>query len=238
MKRFFAFGCSFTSYSWPTWADIIAKENAYYENWGRAGSGNFYIFNSLNECILRNKITKDDLVIIMWSSISREDRYVNRQWIGQGNIYNQSLYDNNFTKEFCDDRGYLLRDLNIISATKKILDSIGLEYYFLSMMPVGLDELGDNNQHQENIDLLEFYNDVLKTIRPSIYEKIFNNNWFQEDRKDIHPDSLEFLEYLDQVLPEISIQEQTRKWVHEIDTLVKRNESINKIWLRQFPERF
>ena len=25
-KRFFTFGCSFTCYMWPTWADIISKE--------------------------------------------------------------------------------------------------------------------------------------------------------------------------------------------------------------------
>ena len=32
-KRFFAFGCSYTEYFWPTWPDIIGQEIPYYENW-------------------------------------------------------------------------------------------------------------------------------------------------------------------------------------------------------------
>jgi hypothetical protein len=70
---FFAFGCSFTNYSWPTWADMIGKEFESYENWGKSGGGNQFIFNSLMECVVKNKISKDDTVIIMWTNISRED---------------------------------------------------------------------------------------------------------------------------------------------------------------------
>lgn len=237
MKRFYAFGCSFTCYVWPTWADIIGKQSLEYQNWARPGSGNFYIFNSLNECIMRNKITKDDLVIIMWSSVSREDRYVKGDWIGQGNIYNQSLYDSNFVETLSDRRGYLLRDLNIISATKKLLDSIGVEYYFLSMIPIGYDEL-DEYQNHENTDLLEFYKDSLEIIRPSVFEIVFNNDWYVKDRKDLHPKPLEFLNYLDNILPEIPIQKETRDWTHEIDTLVTNKNPISKLWIREFPERF
>jgi hypothetical protein len=70
----FTFGCSFTEYIWPTWADILGREFEYYENWGKAGGGNQYIFNSLIECHLRNQLTKDDTVIIRWTSPDREDR--------------------------------------------------------------------------------------------------------------------------------------------------------------------
>ena len=37
--RIFTFGCSFTQYHWPTWADILINENicngGIGENWGR-----------------------------------------------------------------------------------------------------------------------------------------------------------------------------------------------------------
>ena len=121
---FFAFGCSFTSYYWPTWADIFGKEFEYFENWGQSGGGNQFIFNSLMECVVKNKISKDDTVIIMWTNISREDRYVNHKWITPGNIFNQSTYTQDFIKEFADIRGYLIRDLNTIFATQNILKSI------------------------------------------------------------------------------------------------------------------
>ena len=47
MKRLFTFGCSVTEFIWPTWADILGREFDYYENWGRVGAGNLYIFNSI-----------------------------------------------------------------------------------------------------------------------------------------------------------------------------------------------
>ncbi len=39
--RLITFGCSFTDYSWPTWADIIARDlDCEYENWAIGGGGN------------------------------------------------------------------------------------------------------------------------------------------------------------------------------------------------------
>lgn len=39
MKRFFAFGCSYTSYHWPTWADYVGMSPEFDEayNFGMAG---------------------------------------------------------------------------------------------------------------------------------------------------------------------------------------------------------
>ena len=59
----YTFGCSMTSYSWPTWADILGKEFDYYENWGRGSAGNLYIFESVIECLTKNKITSNDTII-------------------------------------------------------------------------------------------------------------------------------------------------------------------------------
>ena len=38
--RLYTFGCSMTSYFYPTWADILGQEFSYYENWGEPGAGN------------------------------------------------------------------------------------------------------------------------------------------------------------------------------------------------------
>ena len=43
MSRLFTFGCSFTNYRWSSWADCLAPEFDYFENWGQAGGGNHYI---------------------------------------------------------------------------------------------------------------------------------------------------------------------------------------------------
>ena len=54
--RLFVFGCSFTKYYWPTWADIIGQEFEYYENWGEIGSGNLRIAHRITECVYKNQI--------------------------------------------------------------------------------------------------------------------------------------------------------------------------------------
>ena len=111
MKRLFTFGCSFTNYHWPTYADILGTQFDAFFNWGRSGAGNLFIFNSLMEAHKRNKLTKDDVVCVMWSSISREDRYVGKNWLLAGSMYSQKVYDQEFVKKFSDPNGYLIRDL-------------------------------------------------------------------------------------------------------------------------------
>ena len=50
-KRLFTFGCSFTQYNWPTWADILGRslhqEGWEFHNIGRAGTGNMQIMKTI-----------------------------------------------------------------------------------------------------------------------------------------------------------------------------------------------
>lgn len=302
--RFFTFGCSFTQYFWPTWADIIAHSNFQnFENWGQLGAGNHYIFNSLVECHLKNKLTKHDTVAIMWTSVAREDRYVNKQWITPGNIYTQSTYSEELVKEFSDTRGFYIRDLALIYATKSLLDSIGCQYYFMSMVPINNSVQYDRIDNSDEIqDLQLYYQSTLDCIRPSVYEVIFNFDWWSrpinpqidqikeqytkyagsdwpsfddfmlkrfnhvpeevvkeildEDRwewnmhirkhtrEDPHPTPIEHLEYVNKVLPEFTISQQTRDWCIELDHLVRQNKTLecanvlNKLWYPQSIERW
>lgn len=97
-KRFFAFGCSLTSYSWPTWADIIAHsfeqngKEAY--NFGVAGSGYLGVLYNIMKADEMYNFTDDDLIIIMWSSWNREDRIFNSTWSRWGNTLNSPVQEN------------------------------------------------------------------------------------------------------------------------------------------------
>ena len=55
-KRHFTFGCSFTNYYWPSWADVIANAmpDAGYVNTAKPGAGNSYIVAKLSQA-LRSK---------------------------------------------------------------------------------------------------------------------------------------------------------------------------------------
>lgn len=178
MTRLFTFGCSFTNSIRPTWADIVAREYNHSENWGQAGAGNSFIFYSLMECHKRNTITSNDVVMIMWSSIGREDRYVDGIWVTPGSIYNQTEYDENFVRKFADPTGYLLRDAAHLAGTKLLLDQIGCQYYFFSIVPFNVPDDNVFKIFSTDNKIQRLYNEEFAVVRPSVYETIFGCNWY------------------------------------------------------------
>jgi hypothetical protein len=136
-KRFFAFGCSYTNYYWPTWADIIGQDVDFYENWGSIGSGNHYIFNSIIEAHVRHNFTKDDLVMIGWTSKEREDRYVNNKWASTTSRRFEEVYGRDWLKNFgFDQRSFLIRDFAYIKATHALLKSLDCDWCSMCMLPI------------------------------------------------------------------------------------------------------
>jgi len=122
-KRFFAFGCSYTNYIWPTWADIIGQDIEFYENWGHPGAGNYFIFNSIIEADTRYNFNSDDLIIVMWSTKEREDRYSNGNWIHATNIGIEEIYGKEWVDRFyIDSRSQLIRDLAYMKSIPLILE--------------------------------------------------------------------------------------------------------------------
>jgi hypothetical protein len=114
----------------------------------------------------------------MWTSIIREDRYHKKTWLTPGNIYSQNLYPKNFVDQFADNRGYLIRDLASIQAAKIILDSIGVNYKFMSMIPIeNVSEFAGTVTVKHDKDCLEVYRDALSSIAPSIFTLTFKGNW-------------------------------------------------------------
>lgn len=179
--RFFSFGCSFTNYHWPTWADIVGREFDYYENWGTPGAGNHYIFYTLMECINRNKLGPTDTVGIMWSSAHREDRYLRGEWYTCGSVY-CGPYPAEYLKNWCDSNHYLLTTASLIDATRRILDSVGCRYWFYSMVPINL--VDDDSRFRipgllPNFEsaVMDLFADSLAQVQPSVYEVIFNSDW-------------------------------------------------------------
>lgn len=142
--RLFTFGCSFTRYCWPTWADILfaVREG---ENWALPGGGNKFIFASLMECMVTNKITAEDTVIMMWSSWAREDRYLNNAWQLHGNVYNNDFYTEDFLMRYWDDTGAALDSYNYKTAAYTMLEQLGCEYIMASgFEPTLIREAGED----------------------------------------------------------------------------------------------
>lgn len=232
-KRFFAFGCSFTNYSWPTWANIIAKEIPDHYIYAKPGAGNFYIFQALMEAIIHHKINKDDLVMIMFSNITREDRFVkNKGWVAPGNLYHQTEYNQEFLKKYLCHHGYLMRDLNLVQGCKLSLETIGCDYDLMSMVP--FDSEQSNDKKIDHVDyILEFYKDIIESVRPSVMDVVFNNDWesrphrpeyfvqWQKQKyRDNHPTPAEHLEFLQRTYTDIEFSKSTLEFVSSCNEVV------------------
>jgi len=203
MTRLFTFGCSFTNYRWSTWADCLAPEFDYFENWGQSGGGNEFIFNSVMECDQRNQFGPDDTVIVCWTTTTREDRYIDGRWHTLGNMFTCPIYNKEYLSTHIDERGLLIKTLSYIKAVKTLLEHKQTNWKFLSM---------------DSVDTLNIYQDVVDSILPSYRTVLFPNGW--PDRNgDPHPSPEEHLQFLDAVLPGWVTKESTR--------VIIREESIN-----------
>ncbi len=232
MNRLFTFGCSFTQYwRWPTWADYVGRGFDLYENWGLCGAGNSYIFNSLIECNQRNTLCAGDLVLIMWTNTSREDRYVGDRWLEGGNVYWGSELGADYVRRFACERGYLIRDLATMAACEQLLEHWGCDWRWFSMVPFdrtnSQNELGENpaKPTQADQDVRDLYRGVIDQIAPSVLETVFNGSWFTGNgipdsydprRRDFHPTPLEHVRYIDLVASDLANLEHAA-WMSQWD---------------------
>ena len=203
-KRLFTFGCSFTRYKWPTWADALAPQFNQHYNFAQGGAGNSFILWSIAEAHARHDITNHDTVVVMWSSRDRQDHYDNGwQTVGARPV---------------DEKGSIIRDCANIQAAQMALKSTGCVYYFLSM--IDLDTSDTQKKSQFNY-ILQTY-DVLKVISPSVHNIIYKGDWHNAAfDNDYHPTPQQHIDYLDEVLPELPVDGQTRLQFAAIEKRVR-----------------
>lgn len=199
MRRLFAFGCSFTNYRWSTWADCLAPEFDWFENWGQSGAGNEYIFNSVMEADQRYKFKSQDTVIVCWTTATREDRYIDGRWHTLGNMFSCPIYNKEYLDTQVDPKGLLIQTLAYIKAVSVLLEHRHCEWKFLCM---------------DDLDSLNIYQDTVNLILPSYRSVLFSQGWPDRDG-DPHPSPAEHLAYLDSVLPGWVTKQSTRVKMHD-----------------------
>ena len=207
-KRFFTFGCSFTSYMWPTWADVISKEmpNAEFFNLGKSGSGNSLISYRIAEANNRFKFTETDLVMVMFTTYCREDRWVNTGthpftgWVSGGNIYNTDIYPKDWVKKFADERGYLIRDAAIIDMATIYVETLPCDSHLMMAVPFLLGAESCDYTTSEPKDIAEIYVETFSKFKPSMYE-IELQGWKTDYTGfiDGHPSTIKYYNYLEKL---------------------------------------
>jgi len=225
-KRFFAFGCSFTRYTWTTWADIVAAANpdAEYYNLGEPGSGCNIMLSRIMQADQVYNFNEEDLVIVQWSGINRESRFLKEGWKHMVNSVHHA-FAKTFIKMFSDPTHSCLTAYAAMKSVMTLLDSKHVTHYHLSMIPiVDFESTKDEHVHFKPVDgseldvVKETYKSIIERVRPSYFEKIWNSDWesrpnrpdmkhhiFSTIRKDTHPTPEEHLMYIRAVLPEVEI---------------------------------
>ena len=142
MARLFTFGCSLTQFFYPTWADLLiwhfGDKLEKSENWGKSGAGNQYIFTRIFEADSIYNFTKDDIIIVQWTSMLRDDRWIEGTgWHNAGNLYHGQLKHepmtlNNFDYrdqyQWADQVHCVMRDCAMIASIEIFLKQKGCKY--------------------------------------------------------------------------------------------------------------
>lgn len=207
MSRLFTFGCSFTRFYWPTWAEIIAYElKMPHQNWGVPGIGNVGMHSRLLECDLRNNFNEDDIILVVWSNWAREDFFNVKKsqnpitkWSASGGTMHS--YDKNFIDTYCSVSNDLIKNSNAMISANKMFD-IGFNGHIITPMI---------NLHN---DKALAFNDKEKEVAMFYEACIPNDGEFNRTthpcsyaiKNEIHPDIISQLAYVNEyICPKLGI---------------------------------
>ena len=195
--RLFTFGCSYTRWHWPSWADIIARDiGCHYENWAEPGLGNVGIQHKMLECDLKNKFTADDLVLVAWSGWTREDRYLGH-WELTGNVATGASYSMKFLEKYWHLENDIMKNATAIITANRC-HNINYQSHIFDY-DVSLNErTGPSDQRKSIIDS-KF--DYLLDAMPDkiLFDNTNNTQYNGLVPYDRHPDILCQLEYVNTV---------------------------------------
>jgi hypothetical protein len=239
-KRFFAFGCSYTNFVWPTWANIIADDlDIPFENWGMSGSGNQSMHTRIIECDLKNSLTPNDLVIVSWSTWSREDRFLENHWKCGGNVFNNPYYGEEFIKKYWSWENDILRNATTIHSINKAYNDIISYQMSLTgypkftghgeMIPQFFRKLLGLEQEPDDKSIERFFENKLDMPDTIMYPE---NSKFNGSCTDQHPDIKAHLYIVEnQIYPKLGLTlKQTTKdkyitMFNRIATVLRPNDS-------------
>lgn len=240
IKRLIVFGCSFTNYYWPTWADILRHElpNAEYFNFARCGGGNLFIASRLSEAEQKLKFNENDLVITMWTTLCREDRYFHGNWCLPGNIFTQQIYNKDFVDKFAQPEGYLVRDLALMKLTIDASKSYQSNTIFLHAQKFDSQQEKDHrNEFVSNTKkIIKSYKSLTDTFIQGFFEKEMNQIWenghtYQDPNhgtfQDYHPNPIRHFNYLKKI--GFNLSDKTKKFAHDANEKLLKTKTKQEI---------
>ena len=226
--RLITFGCSFTDYSWPTWADIMARDlDCEYENWAVGGSGNQQIARRILYRDQQFGWQPDDIVMVQWTSITREDRYLDNGWISQGSVSMAPYYGAKWVNKYWSWNNDVIN-----TAQARITTEAILKHRLRYQMAMTWNDGDDLSVLTEDPKLTEFWRSKLSTCDelPNAAKP------FGGRTRDGHPDPRWWLNWVEtKIYPKLGfkLKDSTRRQVndmqHYLETLVARGVSQQEL---------
>lgn len=206
-KRIFTFGCSFTEYVWPTWADMVLYGNEGI-NVGVRGVGNEAILYRLMEVERKYCLNENDTVIIIFTTPIRWDLIVsnNSEWAGFGQATTSSL--SKYENELYTIDGLIFKSMYSIKLIKEFLDKRSIKYVFGSVnnlyenygnyfenfeLSTEINALVDLVKNEVNLNLQDFHS--------YLYEQKYwpvSKKWI--DINDYHPRPMGYYKWIKDIL--------------------------------------
>lgn len=253
-KRLFTFGCSFTKFQWTTWANIVGHELIHaqlnrfnpveFYNYGKGGAGNAYISAMIVQADAIHKFTPDDLVMVCWSGIMREDYFDENTttWHTPGpliNNPNQTIYSKEWLAKTqamgrVNVSDFMFRSYTTIKTTIGYLKKTNAHHMQMSDIMTRYSSFRDPAKEDAvQASVRNIYKDVFEELHPcyfntiwdgSIQNKAKRNKEFSPTFKDYHPTPGEHFEYLQKIFDH-HWSDETIQAVKECDDDLRKNKS-------------
>jgi len=247
-NRLFTFGCSHTKYRWPSWADILGLNFNEFYNFGRPGSGIFYMMYQFTFGNEHFKFTEDDTLIFMLSDEARIDIIKENDWLVAGlafnstHIFGKKLFDH-YSEVHAVESTYIY-----VYYLKKMLDEIGCNYEIMYAFPPLIEKKELYSENLINIWNKKFnltntniksLTEFCKSINDIQYSFYRDENTIIDDKKlptyyiDNHFSVLGHLEYIKKYLNEYysnKFDDIVYEWHNKVPIDKHESEVINMFY--------
>lgn len=218
-KRFIAFGCSYTSFCYPTWADYIGVGFDEYYNFAVPGSSNTWLMNRFIEADNELKYNSEtDLIIVMLTGLGRFS-YIDpksKKWTSHGDLHSYVGHTKDpvmklFIEYFWTDKMAIYQSWIAVKTIKSILMAKNIPHKII----MGIDNclyLNDKinlshiemNYTREIYDLLDIPISLDEYVANLTREEII---WKDCNQREGHPSLREHYKFVEEMLPDFISEE-------------------------------
>lgn len=237
MSRCFAFGCSFTKWYYPTWADYIGYNFDEFYNFAQAGTSNTTQFQRFIEVDNLYNFRKDDVILFGLTGLDRynfflEDKNKETFLLALGSLAKtDDLFDTHHKyKEFAGiikfirdhfwkDKWGIYYSWLAITTIKRLCNMVGCKVYFIPALDITMWEDKSQivtNQQEQNM-FLDIQSNLVTSMSLQVYDEKNYKKIYPVD--DTHPFFDANWGYVKQYFPQYVTDKNTEIYTEMLEKL-------------------